>query len=192
MTNLNLSVLTTKQDRTDYLFEPASHTQRGGAFDLHKLIGKLPTPKSGWTLPNHKYCGPYNPLEDQLDEDGNPLPNQKPYNQVDAICLEHDKDYDKATSKADKHQADKRCYNRLAKLNLKTFVRELIKQLQEHSLVLNISSDWALTDDQKQTLDDIYYNTKTGYSSINELQRRSGLKKRCERLPSTSRNVHKT
>ena len=49
MTNLNLSVLTTKQNRTDYLFEPASHTQRGGAFDLHKLIGKLPTPKSGWT-----------------------------------------------------------------------------------------------------------------------------------------------
>ena len=143
MTNLNLSVLTTKQDRTDYLFEPASHTQRGGAFDLHKLIGKLPTPKSGWTLPNHKYCGPYNPLEDQLDEDGNPLPNQKPYNKVDAICLEHDKDYDKAISKADKHQADKKMLESLRNLNLKTFVKELIKQLQEHSLVLNISSDWA-------------------------------------------------
>ena len=108
MTNFNLSVLTTKQDRTHYLFEPASRTQRGGVFDLHKLIGKLPTPKSGWTLPNHEYCGPFNPLEDQLDGDGNPLPNQKPYSKVYAICLEHDKDYDKAISKENKHQANKK------------------------------------------------------------------------------------
>ena len=28
--------------------------------DIHKAIGKLPNPKSTWTLPGHKYTGPYN------------------------------------------------------------------------------------------------------------------------------------
>ena len=32
----------------------------GGAIDIHKQIGKLPKPKGGWTLPGHKYTGPYN------------------------------------------------------------------------------------------------------------------------------------
>ena len=27
----------------------------GGAIDIHKQIGKLPKPASGWTLPGHKY-----------------------------------------------------------------------------------------------------------------------------------------
>ena len=38
----------------------------GGSFDIHKAIGKLPKPKKGWTLPRHKYTGPYNDLEKQL------------------------------------------------------------------------------------------------------------------------------
>ena len=38
----------------------------GGAIDIHKQIGKLPKPKGGWTLPGHKYTGPYNDLEKQL------------------------------------------------------------------------------------------------------------------------------
>lgn len=32
----------------------------GGSIDIHKAIGKLPKPKGGWTLPGHKYTGPYN------------------------------------------------------------------------------------------------------------------------------------
>ena len=44
MINLNLSVLTTKQDITDHFSEPASHTLQGGAFDIHEPIYKLPTP----------------------------------------------------------------------------------------------------------------------------------------------------
>ena len=116
MSNYNLSVLTTRHDRTDYLFSPASHSQRGGSFDIRKLIGHIPTLKRGWTLPAHRVCGPYNPLESQLDDDGNPLPGQEPYNEVDAICLEHDKDYDKAKSKSDKHEADRKMLQSLSDL----------------------------------------------------------------------------
>lgn len=64
--------------------------QRGGKLDLHAAIGKLPKPKGGWTLPNHKYTGPYNPLELQLDANDKPLAGQEPFNQVDAIALKHD------------------------------------------------------------------------------------------------------
>ena len=37
----------------------------GGALDIHKLIGKLPRPKAGWTLPGHRFTGPFNDLENQ-------------------------------------------------------------------------------------------------------------------------------
>ena len=38
----------------------------GGAIDIHKAVGKLPKPARGWTLPGHKYTGPYNDLENQV------------------------------------------------------------------------------------------------------------------------------
>ena len=38
----------------------------GKRIDIHKAIGKLPRPKSGWTLPGHNYTGPYNPLKQQV------------------------------------------------------------------------------------------------------------------------------
>ena len=53
--------------------------------DLHKVIGKLPRPKKGFVLPSHKYTGPYNPLDEQLDENDHPLPGQEPFNTVDTI-----------------------------------------------------------------------------------------------------------
>ena len=43
----------------------------GSGVDIHKLIGKLPKPKGGFTLPGHKYTGPYNDLESQLRYDPN-------------------------------------------------------------------------------------------------------------------------
>ena len=65
-------------------------TNVGGKLDMHSLIGKLPRPKSDWVLPNHRFTGPYNPLSEQLDENDKPLPDQEPYNQVDAAAMKHD------------------------------------------------------------------------------------------------------
>ena len=69
----------------------------GGALDIHKAIGKLPKPKSGWTLPGHHYTGPYNPLEDQLKYDpktGEILEiYDMPTGKTDAIAMQHDVDY---------------------------------------------------------------------------------------------------
>ena len=60
----------------------------GEKIDIHALIGKLPIlPKKGFVLPWHKYTGPYNPLDKQLDENDQPIPGQEPYNSVDAILL---------------------------------------------------------------------------------------------------------
>ena len=69
----------------------------GGALDIYKAIGKLPKPKSGWTLPGHKYTGPYNDLENQLKYDPKTgqildiydIPTGRTY----AIAMQHDVDY---------------------------------------------------------------------------------------------------
>ena len=39
----------------------------GKGVDVHAVLKKLPAPAKGWTLPGHKYTGPYNPLDKQLD-----------------------------------------------------------------------------------------------------------------------------
>ena len=88
----------------------------GGAFDLHKAIGRLPKPKKGWTLPGHNYTGPYNPLEKQLSYDpqtGKILRiYQQPTGTTDAVAMQHDVDYAVCTGKKNekscKHVADKK------------------------------------------------------------------------------------
>lgn len=50
------------------------NSKKGGLLDIHSMIGKLPRPKGGFALPNHKYRGPYNPLHKQLDANNKPLP----------------------------------------------------------------------------------------------------------------------
>ena len=90
--------------------------QRGGAFDIHKAIGKLPKPKKGWTLPGHNYTGLYNPLEKQLSYDpktGKILKiYQQPTGATDAVAMQHDVDYavcaGKKNEKGCKHDADKK------------------------------------------------------------------------------------
>ena len=65
--------------------------------DLHKATGKLPIiPKRGFTLPNMHYCGPYNPLNSQLEyniEGTITKYTQFPSGKVDSICGQHDVDY---------------------------------------------------------------------------------------------------
>ena len=75
----------------------ASKTRRGEGLDIHKAIEKLPRPKSGWTLPGHKYTGPYNDLGKQVKwdpETGEILEiYEKPAGRTDAIAMQHDVDY---------------------------------------------------------------------------------------------------
>ena len=82
---------------------------KGGAFDIHKAIGMLPKPKSGWTLPGHKYTGPYNDLDSQVKY--NPVTGEileiydKPTGKTDAIAMQHDVDYSV-------YKDDKKCKNK--------------------------------------------------------------------------------
>ena len=93
--------------------------------DVHSLIGKLPRPKKGFVLPGYRYCGPYNPLDEQIDEQGNVI--DPPKNELDKICMVHDIEYDKAQSKGDKHKADRRMLDSLGKTRVKG-VRENIEK----------------------------------------------------------------
>ena len=81
----------------------------GGSLDIHKAIGKLPKPKGGFTLPGHKYTGPYNDLDSQVKYD--PVTGQileiydKPIGRTDKIAMQHDVDYSVCKD-------DKKCKNK--------------------------------------------------------------------------------
>ena len=91
--------------------------------DIHKAIGKLPIiPKSGFTLPNMNYSGPYNPLNIQLiyDENGNILRYiQKPTGKTDEICAQHDVNYTLSKNLHEKHIADEKMLNSINNLPYK-------------------------------------------------------------------------
>ena len=113
--------------------------KQGGLFDVHNLIGKLPKPKAGFTLPSHKYTQPYNPLEKQLDANDQPLPGQEPYNQIYAIALKHGICYRDNNNKQEKLKYDKDMLNSLSKIKTKG-VRELFdKNLVQAAIGKNIS-----------------------------------------------------
>ena len=81
----------------DLVYGPNYAPWIGKGVDIHKAIGKLPKPKSGFTLPGHKYTGPYNPLDQQLRFDpqtGKILEFYvKPTGKTDAVAAQHDVDY---------------------------------------------------------------------------------------------------
>ena len=97
--------------------------------DIHKMIGKLPRPKRGFVLPYHKYTGPYNPLDEQLDEDDQPLPGQEPYNAVDAISMHHDICYLDNNTKEGKHKCDDVMLQELDELQPRSFREKIDKKL---------------------------------------------------------------
>ena len=96
----------------DDLSKKISGRGRGRGLDIHKAIGKLPKPKAGWTLPGHKYTGPYNDLERQVKWDRNTGQIYEIYDQptgkTDAIAMQHDVDYSVC---ADKGGNVKSCKN---------------------------------------------------------------------------------
>ena len=81
--------------------------------DIHKMIGKIPfKPKKGFVLPRRRFTGPYNTLHLQLDSKDNPLPENEPYNAVDAISMRHDICY--RDNPSGKHECNRKM---LAELN---------------------------------------------------------------------------
>ena len=64
------------------------YVKPGGSLDIHKAIGILPKPKGGFTQPGYKYYGPWNPLDEQIDSEGNVL--DSPKNEIDKVCLMHE------------------------------------------------------------------------------------------------------
>ena len=96
----------------DSVTDDVSKRKAGKGVDIHKAIGRLPKPKSGWTLPGHKYTGPYNDLENQVRHDiqGNILEiHDMPTGRTDAIAMQHDVDYSICEDdKECKHRADKK------------------------------------------------------------------------------------
>ncbi|PFX22179.1 hypothetical protein AWC38_SpisGene13318 [Stylophora pistillata] len=87
------------------VYDPNNPLYKGGAVDIHKMIGKLPKPKGGWTPSRYKYRGPYNPLDQQVVYHKNTGEvtkwNVKPYNKVDEIAAYHDVCYDMGKNKGD-------------------------------------------------------------------------------------------
>ena len=76
--------------------------------DIHNMIGNLVPviPKKGIVLHNHRYTGPYNPLESQLDDKDQPLPGHEPYNAVDKISMQHDICYRDHSNREGKRKCD--------------------------------------------------------------------------------------
>ena len=112
---------------------------RGGAFDIHKALGKLPKPQRGFTLPGHNYTGPYNPLEDQLRFDpttGEILEfYQLPTGKSDAVAAQHDVDY----SVCENEENPRRCKNKADRKMVKSMDSIPWKERQwGHALARNV------------------------------------------------------
>ena len=122
----------------------------GGAIDIHKQIGNLPKPKGGWTLPGHKYTGPYNDLENQLrynPETGEILEiYDQPTGPTDAVAMQHDVDYSVCgDDRKCKNKADRKMVKSLDAIPWKerqwghTLARTIINTKQKLGLGLNAS-----------------------------------------------------
>ena len=112
--------------------------------DIHKLIGKLPRPKKGFTLPKHKYTGPYNPLHLQLDKNDKPLPGQEPYNAVDKISMHHDICYRDHDDKEGKLRCDDKMLKDLAVLKPRGIRERIDKNLVEKIIGIKRKRGWGI------------------------------------------------
>ena len=105
--------------------------------DIHNAIGKLPRPKKGFVLPGHKYTGPYNPLDEQLDERDIPIIGQEPFNAVDAISMKHDICYrDNKTKRSGKRKCDDKMLVELDLLEPKSIREKIDRSLVKRAISL--------------------------------------------------------
>ena len=113
--------------------------------DIHKAIGKLPRPKKGFTLPGHKYTGPYNPLDEQLNENDIPIPGQEPFNRVDEISMRHDICYrDKGRNRDGKQKCDKEMLSELDILQPKDLREKIDKRLVRKIISTKTRLGWGI------------------------------------------------
>ena len=115
----------------------------GNKIVIHKEIGKLSViPKKGFVLPEHKYTGPYNPLDKQLDENDKPIKGQEPFNGVDAISLKHDICYrDKPD---DKKECDESMLRELKALQPKNTREKIDRQLVRAAIGAKHKLGWGV------------------------------------------------
>ena len=129
---------------------PELDQRTGRGVDIHKQIGKLPKPKGGWTLPGHKYTGPYNDLENQVrynPETGEILEiYDQPTGATDAVAMQHDVDYSVCgDNRKCKNKADRKMVKSLDAIPWKerqwghTLARTIINTKQKLGLGLNAS-----------------------------------------------------
>ena len=120
--------------------------------DIHKAIEKLPIiAKKGLTLPNMNYCGPFNPLNEQLiyDKSGNILKYiQKPTGETDRICSQHDVDYSLSKTLKDKHIADEKMINAINNLPYKDqqYGTFLVKNIIKSKRKLGLGNNFTMED----------------------------------------------
>ena len=139
--------------------------------DIHKAIGKLPIiPKKGFVLPNMHYCGTYNPLHKQLiyDKNGNILKYiQKPSGKTDAICAQHDIDYDLSKSLKDKHIADDKMIKAINELPYKQqrYGTFLVKNIIRSKRKLGLGNNFTMED----------LSNELNKPTINKLERQKAI-----------------
>ena len=112
--------------------------------DVHKIIGKLPRPKKGFVLPGHKYTGPYNPLDKQLDEYDQPLPGEEPFNAVDTISMKHDICYRDNNDKKGKHKCDDEMLHELEWLKPKDLRERIDRRLVQKIIGTKRRMGWGI------------------------------------------------
>ena len=112
--------------------------------DIHKVIGKLPRPKKGFTLPGHKYTGPYNPLDKQLDEHDIPIIGQEPFNGVDEISMRHDICYRDNSTKTGKQKCDDKMLMELDLLEPKNLREKFDKKLVRRLISTKKRLGWGI------------------------------------------------
>ena len=159
----NLAVLTSQQYLLQNIMDKSK--QYGGKFDLQKGLRKIERflPKDILTLPNHRYTGIQStPLEEELDENDNPLPGHLPYNQVDSIALQHDlcfrnaEKLPKNQSLPAKHKCDDVMLKSLKSMKPKNFRERVDRKLVQGVIGAKRFLGVGLTKEQTKILNNLF------------------------------------